>query len=101
MSSLRSERKGEHGDRYTRHRLRGDEDAEPVEAGADSADLVLVRLDERQPQAADLVAEQVQRRLDRDRIADDLQQLVGRAQRLVELLRAGYVATLVRAHHLF
>ena len=49
-------------------RLRGDEQAEPREAVADLRELVVRRRDERQAVAADLVAEQVQRRLDRDRV---------------------------------
>ena len=49
-------------------RWRGCEQAEPLEAVAHAVALVVRRLDERQPQAADLVAEQVQRGLDRDRV---------------------------------
>ena len=61
-----------------------DEQAEAVEAGAHLRDLVLGRLDERQPQPADLVAEEVERRLDGDRVRDDLQQVVGRLQLVVD-----------------
>ena len=45
------------------------------------------RLDEREPEAADLVAEQVQRALDRDRVHDDAQEVDRRRELLVE--RAG------------
>ena len=62
----------------------GLEQAEPGEAVADALDLVLGRVDERQPVAADLVAEQVQRRLDRDRVADHAQQLDRRHELAVE-----------------
>ena len=58
------------------------------------------RLDERQPVTADLVAEQVQRRLDRDRVRRDLQQLDRRPQLPVERARAVDVARAVAAHEL-
>ena len=50
--------------------------AETFQAGTHLRDLVLGRLYERQPQAADLVPEQVERRLDGDRVRDDLEQVV-------------------------
>ena len=51
------------------------EEPEPREAVANAVALVVGRLDERQPVPADLVAEQIQRGLDRDRVADDSQEL--------------------------
>ena len=74
--------------------------AQALEAEADLRALGLVRLDERQPRAADLVAEQVQRRLDRDRVPHDLED-VERGLRLgLELPRAVLVAVAVAADHL-
>ena len=60
----------------------------------------LGRLDHRQPVAADVVAEQVERRLDRDRVRLHLQQVVGRRHLLVEPPRAVDVAVLVAPDHL-
>ena len=51
-----------------------------------------VGLDERQPVAADVVAEQVQRGLDRDRVADDAQELDRRARAPRQRARALDVA---------
>src|SRR3954469_22366994 len=62
-----------------------DEKGEALEAGADPGDLLLGRRHERQPVTADLVAEQVQRRLDRDRVRRHLEQLVRRPELTVEL----------------
>src|SRR5438093_10352086 len=65
-----------------------------VETAADPLQLVLGRLDERQPMPADVVAEQVQRRLDRDRVRLHPEQLDRRAELLVQLLGALDVAGL-------
>src|SRR5688572_20456711 len=60
------------------------EQPEPREAVAHAVVLVLARLDEGQPVAADLVAELVQGRLDRDRVADHAEQLDRRLDLAVE-----------------
>src|SRR5438094_843100 len=52
------------------------ERAEPLEAVADRRELALVRFDERQAHASDVVAEQVQGRLDRDRVRLHAEELV-------------------------
>ena len=62
---------------------------EPLEAAADGRLLLGRRVDERQPEAADVVAEQVERRLDRDRVRLHAEQVDRGAQLLVE--RAGTV----------
>ena len=77
--SYRAQRRAELGDPA---RL---EQAQPLETGADLCDLVLARLDERQPHAADVVTEQVQRGLDLDRPGDDADQLVGGRKLVVQL----------------
>ena len=66
----------------------GREQPEPLEAVADRGGLGLVGLDEREPQAADLVPEQVERALDRDRVRLHPQELDRRPQLLVERARA-------------
>ena len=60
----------------------------PLEGAADDRELGLVGLDERQPQAADVVAEQVQRGLDRDRARGAEHRLEDVAQRGVDLRAA-------------
>ena len=75
----------------------GLEQLEPLEAGADLGGLLGARLDERQAQAADVVAEEVQRGLDRDRAGHDADQLVGRRELLVEPARRLDVARRGRA----
>ena len=55
-------------------------------------ELLVGRGDERKPIPARIVAEQVQRGLDRDRIRRDPEQVVGGAQLPVDLARAGEVA---------
>ena len=52
------------------------------------------------PVAADIVSEQVQRALDRDRVDDDAEQVDRRHELLVERARAVDVALPVAAHHL-
>ena len=54
----------------------GCEQAEALEAVADRLALLVRRLDERQPVPADLVAEQIQRALDRDRVHRDAQESI-------------------------
>ena len=80
--------------------LGGDEQPEAVEAGPHLLDLVLGRLDERQPQAADLVAEEVESRLDGDRVRDDLQEVVGGLQLVVDAPGLDVVSGLVQPDHL-
>src|SRR5688572_2678076 len=65
----------------------GLEQPEPREAVAHAVALVVARVDEGQPVPADLVTELVQGRLDRDRVADDTQQLDRRVDLAVERLR--------------
>ena len=73
--------------------LRGDERAEALEAGADALRLLRGRLDERQAQAADVVAaSRFSAALIAIGFADDLQQLVCGRELLVDLLRARGVA---------
>src|SRR6188508_1556039 len=67
----------------------GSEEAEAAEAVADRGGLVLVGLDERQTHAADVVPEELERLLDRDRVRLDAEQLDRRPELLVE--RAGTV----------
>src|ERR687898_2109102 len=62
----------------------GSEQAEPGEAVAHGLALLLGRVDERQPMTADVVAQQVQRRLDRDRVRGDPQELDRRAKLAIE-----------------
>ena len=68
--------------------------AEAGEAVAHAVALVVARLDERQPVPADLVPELVQGRLDRDRVADDAQQLDRRVDLPVERERRVVLARL-------
>src|SRR4051812_33157723 len=70
----------------------GAEDAASLQTAADCIELLIGRLDHRQPEAADFVAGQVESRLDRDRVRLDLQQLVGGRQLLVRIPRAVDVA---------
>ena len=70
----------------------GLEQAEPLEAAADRGLFRGRRVDERQAEAADVVAEQVQRRLDRDRVRLHAQEVDRRAQLLVDRARAVDVA---------
>src|SRR5207253_352556 len=58
--------------------LRRNERAEPLEASANRGCLRRIGFHERQPRTADLVAEQVQRRLDGDRVRHDLEDVVRR-----------------------
>src|SRR5579859_1491166 len=85
---------------WVRGALRGNEHAEPFEAVPDALLLVLVRLDQRQPEPAHLVPEDVERGLDRDRVRLHLQQLVRRGHRLVHALCLDVVALLVEPDHL-
>src|SRR5919204_4894748 len=82
--------------------LRGrvSEETGPLEAGADLRQLVLVRLDHRQPVAADLVASEVECRLDRDRVHLDPQKVVRRLKLLVDRSRAVDVAVAMPSDHL-
>src|SRR5436190_3085221 len=80
--------------------LCGNEYAQALEAGSHLLLLFGRRLDQRQAQAADLVAEDVEGSLDRDRVRLHLQQLVGRLQRLVDPPRLDMVALLVEPDHL-
>src|SRR5213596_3622119 len=73
---------------------------EALEAVSDHGLLALVRLDERQPQAADVVAEHVQRGLDLDRPCDDAEQLVGRLELVVDPLRALRISLAEAPDHL-
>ncbi len=68
------------------------EKPEPLEAVADLGRLGLVGLDERQAQPADLVAEELERPLDRDRIRLHSENLDGRPKLLVERVGALDVA---------
>src|SRR4051794_1400640 len=60
-----------------------------LEHAADSRLLLLARLDERQAQAADVVAEHVQRRLERDRARGEGHQRVDHVRDLLVDLPAG------------
>src|SRR6185503_21271388 len=60
------------------------EEPESLEAVADLGGLCLVGLDERQSQPADLVAEELERLLDRDRVRLHLEDLDRRPKLLVE-----------------
>src|SRR2546428_7012584 len=71
---------------------RGRQQVQALQARADLRALVLIRLDEREPQPADLVAEQVERGLDLDRAGDDADELVRGCELLVDLARAFGVA---------
>ena len=68
--------------------LRGDQQPEPREAVADLAELVVGRRHERQPVAADVVAEQVERGLDRDRVRRDPRAARRRARARASISRA-------------
>src|SRR3954468_4504333 len=81
-------------------RRRGCEKARALEAGTDLYELVLVRLDHREPVPADLVAGEVQRRLDRDRVRLDSQEVVRGLLLLVQRAGAFDVAVAVPADHL-
>src|SRR5581483_4695176 len=78
----------------------GAEHARTLQARAYLVDLVVRRLDHRQTEAAGLVAEEVQRRLDRDRVRDDSQEVEGRRHLVVQAPRAVDVALLEAADHL-
>src|SRR4051812_25710266 len=69
-----------------------------LEHDADGSLLVLVGLDERQPQRADTVAEHVQRGLDRDRVGGDAHRLPDVLQARVDL--AALVGLVDHAAHL-
>src|SRR5712692_2628917 len=77
-----------------------DERAEALETVADARQLVLGRLDERQPEAAHVMAEEVEGGLDRDRVRLHLEQLVRGTQGLVQAPRLDVVALLVEPDHL-
>ena len=62
-----------------------DEQAESFQAAPHLGHLVAGRIDQGQAVTADLVPEQAQRGLDRDRVRLHLQQLVRRTEGLVEL----------------
>src|ERR671930_2095763 len=72
--------------------LGGDQEAEALQAAAHLRDLVLGRVDQRQPVAAYLVPEQAQRGLDRDRVRLHFEQLVGGFERPIDLACAFEVA---------
>src|SRR5438270_9625034 len=76
------------------------EDAAAFEAAPDGVELLLARVDHREAEAADLMARQVERALDGDRVRLDPQELVGRPQGLVRLPRAVDVAVAEAADHL-
>src|SRR3954454_4404979 len=65
-------------------RVRRLQQAVALERAADRRLLVLVGLDQRQAQTTDAVAEQVERRLHRDRVRRDRHRLVDAAQRAVD-----------------
>src|SRR5439155_17842949 len=67
---------------------RGLEQPQPFEASLDRFALLGGGLDERQPVAADVVTEQVQRGLDRNRIRRHAQEIDRRTELLVEGARA-------------
>jgi hypothetical protein len=79
----------------------GLEQLQTLEAVADGGALAVAGLDERQPQTAYAVAEQVERRLDRNGIGLDLEQLIGRLELFVEAARRLDVALAERANHGF
>src|SRR5829696_3940550 len=85
---------------YVRSNCSGLEQPEAREAVSDALALLVGRLDERQPVAADVVAEQVQRRLDRDRIAGDAKQLDRRRELAVERPRGFVLAGLPEPYEL-
>src|SRR5690348_9344417 len=76
------------------------EEARALEARADLRQLGLIRLDHRQPVPTDLVAGQVERGLDRDRVRLDPQELEGRLLFLVQRPRSLDVAVAIAADHL-
>src|ERR1044072_6542384 len=63
---------------------RGREQAVALEGGADCGQLALVRFDQRQAEPADVVAEQVQRGLDADRVRGDGERLEQVGQLVVD-----------------
>ncbi len=77
----------------------GAEQGKLFEAVSDLRALGVSGLDERQTETADLPAEQVERRLDRDRVGLDLEELVGRMDLLVEAARRLDVAFEKGANH--
>ena len=77
------------------------EEPESLEAAADCFALLGRRLDERQTQAADLVPEEVQRALDRNRVDDDPEELDRRPELLVQRTRALDVAGTEALYELF
>src|SRR6266404_7560115 len=76
------------------------EDPSALEAAADLVELLLGRVDYWQAVSADLVPEQIERRLDRDRVCLHLQEVVGGRQLVVQLPRTLDVAVPVPANHL-
>src|SRR6187549_3398755 len=78
----------------------GLEQPEARQAVANPLALLVGRLDERKAVAADVVAEQVQRGLDRDRIARDANELDRWRQLPVERTRGVVVARLPEANEL-
>src|SRR5438874_5596813 len=71
-----------------------------LEAGADLRELVLVGLDHREAMSADLVAREVERRLDRDRVDLDPKEVVRRLEFLVNRARVVDVRVAVPTDHL-
>src|SRR3954447_14085649 len=78
----------------------GAQHAGTLEACANLLRLALGRLDHRQPKTAQLVAEEVQRGLDRNRVGDDPQELEPGGHLLVQARRGLEVAVLVAPNHL-
>src|SRR3954451_24364855 len=76
------------------------EDAAALEAASDLVELLLGRLDHREAESANLVAEEVERGLDRDRVRLHLQEVVCRPQLVVQLPRACGISVAVPANHL-
>jgi hypothetical protein len=75
------------------------EQAQPLETVADTVPLGVAGLDEREPESADVPAEQVERRLDGDGVGLDLEQLVGRMEVLVETASRLQIALAEGADH--
>src|SRR5262249_53585213 len=78
--------------------LGGDEEAKPAQAVAHTRELVGGRRDEREPAAADLLPDQIEGGLDRDRVRRDLQELVDGRELAVELAGPLEVALTDSAH---
>src|SRR5262249_9124124 len=76
------------------------EEPELLEAAAHRVSLLVVRLDEREPASAHVVAEQVERTLDRDRVWSHAQEVDRRAQLLVQRARGFDITGAEQPDHL-